>query len=114
MDIIQGDLFWIADDPGGGDRRPYVVVQNTLTNRSRIQTVVVCALTTQLRLSASPGNVLLDPDEGRLPRQSVVNVSQIFTVEKADLVDYIGTLAPNRVRGILRGMWQLLEPRDVP
>ena len=60
MDIVQGGLYWIetgAQDPSG--RRPYVVLQNNPANRSRIDTVIVCGLTTQLRLAGSPGNVLL-------------------------------------------------------
>ena len=111
MVIHQGDIFWVALDPGGtGARRPYVVIQNDAVNRSRIGSVLLCALTSQLKLAAVPGNVLLDPGEGGLPKQSVVNVSQVYTAPKADLEEYIGTLSPARIRAILDGLWQLLEP----
>ena len=85
MIIRQGDVFWV--DPGlpsgsgPGYRHPYVVIQNNAFNRSRINTVVVCALTSNLKRAGAPGNVLLDIGEADLPRQSVVNVSQIFTVD---------------------------------
>ena len=111
MVIRQGDLFWVALDPSDpGTRRPYVVIQNDAANRSRIATVLLCGLTSQLRLAGAGGNVLLDPGEGNLPKQSVVNASQVFTVPKADLAAYIGSLASDRVRQILDGLWHLLEP----
>ncbi len=114
--INQGDVFWIElDDPEGsepGYRHPYVVVQNDLFNSSRIRTVVVCALTSNLKRAAAPGNVLLDPGEGNLPKQSVVNVSQIYTVDKSHLDDKIGALSARRVRQILNGIALVLEPRD--
>ncbi len=112
----QGDVFWVDFGvPRGaspGYVRPALVVQNNLFNYSRIKSVVVCALTTSLRLADAPGNVLLAPGEGELPDQSVVNVSQIFTVDKADLLNRIGALDDERVREVLRGINLLLEPRD--
>ena len=112
----QGDIFWIElDEPAGsapGYRHPHVVIQNNVFNRSRINTVVVCALTSNLRRATAPGNVLLEPGEANLPRQSVVNVSQIFTVDKSQLSEKIGTLSARRVRDILNGIRLLTEPRD--
>ena len=109
--IRQGDLYWVVLDPADDSlRRPYVVIQNDAANRSRIATVLLCGLTSQLRLAGVAGNVLLHPGEGNLPKQSVVNVSQVFTVSKADVVEYIGSLSPARVRQILDGLWRLLEP----
>ncbi|MFZ4658634.1 MAG: type II toxin-antitoxin system PemK/MazF family toxin [Caldilineaceae bacterium] len=117
MVIKQGDLFWIAlDDPAGsgpGYKHPHVVVQNNLFNKSRINTTVVCALTSNLRRATAPGNVLLDVGEGNLSKQSVVNISQIFTVDKAELGEYIGTLSARRVRQILQGLNLLFQPRDI-
>lgn len=75
--------------------------------------MVVCALTSNLDRGAAPGNVLLDEGEAGLPRQSVVNISQLFTVDKTDLSEKIGTLSPDRLREILAGVELLLEPRDV-
>ena len=116
MVINQGDVFWIdLEEPKGsepGYRHPHVVVQNNLFNRSKIGTVVVCALTSNLKRVNAPGNVLLDKKEADLPKQSVVNVSQIFTVDKSQVGDYIGTLSPRRVRQILDGIKLVMEPRE--
>jgi len=116
MVINQGDLYWIdLEEPRGsepGYRHPHVVVQNNLFNRSQIRTVLVCPLTSNLKRAAAPGNVLLDKKEGNLPKQSVVNVSQVFTVDKSQLSDYIGTLSSRRVRQILEGIKLVIEPRE--
>ena len=116
MVISQGDIYWIdLDEPVGsepGFRHPHVVIQNNLFNRSRIDTVVVCLLTSNLRLAKAPGNVFLEKGEGNLAKQSVVNTSQIYTVDKSDLVEWIGALSEKRVRQILDGVRLLTEPRD--
>lgn len=117
MEIKQGDLYWIEqEEPIGsepGFRRPFVVVQNNLFNQSRIQTVIVCALTSNLQRAKAPGNVLLEPGEGGLPKASVVNVSQVFTVDKRALAEYCGTLYPGKLTRILRGINLLLQPAEV-
>ena len=116
MVISQGDIYWInLEEPAGsepGFRHPHVVIQNNLFNRSRIDTVVVCLLTSNLRLAKAPGNVLLEQGEGNLAQQSVVNISQIYTVDKSDLIEWIGALSEKRVRQILDGVRLLTEPRD--
>ena len=101
MTIDRGDVFWLA---AGGVPHPHVVVQDDVFNRSRITTVIVCALTTNLGKANEPGNVLLDVGEGNLPKQSVVVVSQISSVDKARLGDKIGTLSQGRVDQILDGL----------
>ena len=112
--INQGDIFWVdlgePSDSEPGYRYPHVVVQNNLFNRSRINTVVVCALTSNLRRAEAPGNVLLHEGEANLPRQSVVNISQIVTVDKSQLDTKIGTVSTARLREILDGINLLLEP----
>lgn len=117
MVINQGDIFWVdLGEPSGsepGYMHPHVIVQNNLFNKSRISTVVVCTLTSNLKRAEAPGNVLLDPGEANLPEQSVVNISQIYTVDKRDLVEKIGTLSNERVQKILIGVCLLLEPRDL-
>jgi mRNA interferase MazF len=116
MVINQGDIYWVdLEEPSGsepGYRHPHVVVQNNLFNHSQIRTVVVCVLTSNLKRANAPGNVLLDKKETNLPKPSVVNVSQIFTVDKMQLSEYVGTLAPQRVRQILNGIKLVLEPRE--
>jgi mRNA interferase MazF len=115
--INQGDIFWVElDEPTGsspGYRHPHVVIQNNVFNRSRINTVVVCALTSNLQRAAAPGNVLLEAGEADLPKQSVVVISQLFTVDKSQLSEHIGTLSKKRVRQILDGMRLLTEPREI-
>jgi mRNA interferase MazF len=106
--IRRGDLFWITPDAAGGDvpgyAHPHVVVQDDVFNLSRITTVVVCALTSNLHRANEPGNVLLDPGEGDLPKRSVVVVSQIESVPKTSLGERIGSLADERVEQILAGL----------
>ena len=116
MVIHQGDMFWLdMGIPDGSQpeyRRPHVVVQNNAFNISQIHTVVVCGMTSKVRLSNAPGNILLREGEGNLPKRSVVNVSQLFTVHKDELEEFIGTLSTDRMRDILNGVAFLLEPRD--
>ena len=80
------------------------MVQDDVFNHSRISTVVVCALTSNLHRASEPGNVLLEVGEGGLPRQSVVVVSQISSVEKSRLGERIGSLSDARVELILAGL----------
>ena len=117
MVINQGDIYWVeVDEPTGsepGYTHPHVVVQNNLYNQSRIRTVIVCVLTSNLKYAGVPGNVLLEKDEANLPKASVVNVSQIFTIDKTQLGEYICNLSPKRVNEILDGISLFLEPRDL-
>jgi mRNA interferase MazF len=117
MVINQGDIYWVdLGEPvgsGPGYRHPHIVVQNNVFNRSRIRTVVVCALTSNLKRAKAPGNVLLEKGEANLPKKCVVNVSQIFTVDKRLLDEYIGTVSKARMREILAGVQLVIEPREV-
>ncbi|HEY1014106.1 MAG TPA: type II toxin-antitoxin system PemK/MazF family toxin [Herpetosiphonaceae bacterium] len=110
-EISQGEVFWIEPPDGalavperGYHRHPYVVIQDDILNRSRLPTVVVCALTTNVRQAKAPGNVLLEPGEAGLPKQSVVDVAKVSAVAKAALGERIGALSEGRVRQILAGM----------
>lgn len=106
--IDRGDVHWLAPDDSRGPApeyaHPHVVVQDDVFNHSRITTVVVCALTSNLHRATEPGNVLLEPGEGDLPKQSVVVVSQVSSVEKARLGARIGSLSEARVEQILAGL----------
>ena len=117
MNIKQGDVYWLdladPDGSGPGYRHPHVVVQNNVFNQSRINTVVLCALTSNLKRASVPGNVLLKKGEANLKKDSVVNVSQIVTVDKSDLHEQIGSLSLARVKQIVAGVKLLIEPRDV-
>ncbi len=104
----RGDLFWVDSAALRGDQpgqlHPYLVVQDDVFNRSRISTLVMCATTTNPRRASEPGNVLLEPGEGDLPRQSVIVVSQVDSVPRAALGAYIGSLRPERVEQVLDGL----------
>jgi mRNA interferase MazF len=104
----QGDIYWVSlkepNEAKPGYTHPHVVIQDDILNRSRINTVVVCALTTNSGKANAPGNVLLETDEANLPRQSIVVVSQVTTVDKAQLGVYIGSLTRQRINQILAGM----------
>jgi mRNA interferase MazF len=105
----QGEVYWLrfagqGSEPEG--RRPALVVQHDRFNRSAIQTTVVVAITSNLRLAAMPGNVRLRKGEANLPRASVVNVTQSRTVdrERLPLSDRLGHLAAERLREVLNGL----------
>jgi len=117
MVIKQGEIFWVdlAEPKGSepGYRHPHIVIQNNLFNASRINTIVVCSLTSNLSRAKAPGNVLLNKGEANLPKKSVVNISQIFTVNKSDLVEKLGQVSEKRIMEILDGIKLLTEPREV-
>lgn len=115
--ISQGDIYWINLGPASGSapayRHPHVIVQNNVFNCSRINTVVTCALTSQLKRADAPGNVLINKGEANLPKTSVINVSQLITVDKTDLAEKIGTLSKTRLQEVLDGLFLLLMPKDI-
>jgi len=108
MIVNQGDIYWVPlEEPNGAEPgyiHPHVVIQDDVINHSRIHTVVVCALTTNIKRANMPGNVLLEAGEANLPKQSIVVVSQVSTVDKAQLGEYIGSLTKERMDQILAGM----------
>jgi mRNA interferase MazF len=87
-----------------GFRRPVTVLQGNRLNRTRISTVVCVSLTTNLRWETAPGNLVLTPDESGLDVPSVVNVSQIATVDKSDFNEKVGRISPSYVEAILAGI----------
>ncbi len=108
MVINQGDIYWLQlDDPSGteaGIPHPHIVIQDDVFNHSRVNTVIVCAVTSNMKRLNMPGNVLLDVGEANLPKQSVVEVSKVSTVAKTQLGEYIGSLNEERIAQILDGM----------
>ncbi|HEY7372346.1 MAG TPA: type II toxin-antitoxin system PemK/MazF family toxin [Polyangia bacterium] len=108
MVVEQGDVCW-ADLPapvgsGPGFRRPVVVVQGNALNRSRLATVVCVPLTSNLRLAAAPGNVLLLANTTGLPKDSVANVSQIISLDRTILTAKIGQVARSHMSLVLAGI----------
>jgi mRNA interferase MazF len=113
--VAQGEIFW-ADLPdpvgsGPGLRRPVLIVQGNAFNRSRIGTVVVIPLTSNLRLAEAPGNVLLRHRMTRLPKDSVANVSQLITIDRILLAERVGHVTAGALRLVLGGI-DLVLGRD--
>ena len=109
IEVNQGEIYWIHGreiESGelGIHAHPYVIIQDDLLNHSRLDTVVVCALTTNLKRANVYGNVLLEAGEGNLEKDSVVVVSKLSSVLKTQLGDKIGQLSADRMTEIFAGM----------
>jgi mRNA interferase MazF len=110
--IEQGEIWW-ADlgEPigsGPGYWRPVIIVQSAKFNTSRINTVVVVVITGQLKWAASPGNVRLSVSTTGLDRESVANVSQVFTVNRQSLGERIGKVSERKLEQVLDGVELLI------
>jgi len=111
-EIQRGEIWW-ADLPvprrsEPGYRRPVLVVQADSFNRSRIQTAIVAAISSNFELAEAPGNVLLPARTAGLPRDSVVNVSQLLTLDRGFLTERTGTLPPRLQRSVDDGLRMVL------
>ncbi len=93
----RGEIWWAAlGSPAGsrpGYRRPVLILQTNTFNESRLRTVVVAAITSNLRLAEAPGNVRCGPQETGLGKPSVVNVSQVATADKKQLLEKAGRIS---------------------
>ena len=112
MDVSRGEIWWIElPDPAGsgpGYRRPAVIVSADAYNRSRIGTIVAATLTTNLALADAPGNVRLNRRESGLPKPSVVNVTQLVTVDRRLLAERVKRLPQPLVDRIDAGLRKVL------
>jgi mRNA interferase MazF len=94
--MYRGEIWWASfPEPTGsgpGNRRPVLIVQDDTFNQSRIQTIVVVVIISNLRLAEAPGNVMLPGQVVGLSKDSVINVSQIFTIDKTVLDERIGMI----------------------
>ena len=113
MVVERGQIWWAElDEPPGsapGFRRPLLIVQDDAFNRSRIRTVVAVVLTSNLRLVEAPGNVLVPAKASGLPRDSVVNVSQIVTLDRDYLTEPAGKLRGQLMKSIDNGLRLVLS-----
>ena len=104
----RGTVWWaelpqpVASEPGF--RRPVIVVQANSFNRSRIKTVMVVVVTSNLRLADAPGNVSLPANSTGLPKDSVANVSQVITIDKTFLVEQCGRIPSHLIKAIDDGL----------
>ncbi|MFK8185140.1 MAG: type II toxin-antitoxin system PemK/MazF family toxin [Phormidesmis sp.] len=94
--MYRGEIWWadlaVPDGSALGCRRPVLIVQDDIFNQSAIRTVIVVIITSNTQLAEAPGNVLLPRKLSGLPKDSVANVSQVFTIDKTLLTERIGSL----------------------
>jgi mRNA interferase MazF len=110
--VRRGEIWWAElPEPAGSEpeyRRPVLIVQTDAFNRSAIATVIVVALTTNLRLAAAPGNVLLTRRQSGLPKDSVANVTRVLTLDRSFLVEQVGAVTPDRMQDVDTGLTRVL------
>ena len=113
VNIGRGEIWWASlPEPIGsspGYRRPVLVVQSDAFNQSKIQTVVVAFITKNLELTKAPGNVSITARMSRLPVDSVVNVSQVITVDKSLLTEFVSTLPNRKMEKVEEGLRLVLS-----
>ena len=109
----RGEIWWASlpapQGSGPGHRRPVLVIQDDAFNASRIGTVIVAILTSNLALQDAPGNVLLKAHRTGLPKDSVANVSQLITVDKRFFTERVKTLAPTILSDVDQGLRLVLS-----
>jgi len=106
--VRQGDVFWATlGAPFGsepGHRRPVLVVQSDLFNRTTLPTVVVVAVTSNPRMAEMPGNVRLEAGEANLPKSCCANVTHVVTLDRRRLAERLGRLPAARLSAVLDGL----------
>lgn len=113
MEVIRGEIWWaelpppLASEPG--NRRPVLIIQDNSFNQSSIATIIVAVFTTNLRLAGSPGNVVVTTHESGLKQDSVLNVSQISTIDRSFLRSRIGRLKPATLGAVEEGIRLILS-----
>ncbi len=109
----RGEIWWATlPDPNGsepGFSRPTLIISDDEFNASRLRTVVVATLTSNLRLAEAPGNVLLSRKASGLPKRSVVNVSQLTTLDKTNLAERVKRLAAKEMLCVDAGLKLVLS-----
>ena len=113
MVVERGEIWWAnLPEPVGsspGFPRPVLIVQSDRFNRSQINTVVIAIVSTNLKLADSEGNVLLTARQTNLPKDSVVNVSQLFTIDESLLRDFVSALPAKKMEQVDRGLRLVLS-----
>jgi mRNA interferase MazF len=111
--VRRGDIYWVDFSPGKGSeptgRRPGLVIQCDALNESRLNTVVMLAITTNLKFSELPGNVLLAKGEANMPKRCVINVTQLKSVDKSSLVEKIGSLSSEEMERVVAGLKLVMD-----
>ena len=113
MVIRHGSVYWIDFSPGKGSepkgRRPGLVIQNNALNDSKLNTVIVLAITSTLKYGELPGNVSLKKGEANIPRACVINATQVKSVDKRSIKEKIGTLNSEKMIEVMEGMKLVLN-----
>jgi len=106
--MIRGEIWWAnLPNPSGsepGYRRPVLIIQSDAFNRSKINTVICAVITSNMKLANSPGNVLLPKGISNLPKESVINISQIITIDKSFVLECVGTISKSFFRRVEEGI----------
>ena len=109
----QGEIWWVdLDEPKGsgpGYRRPVLIIQSDAFNQTRIKTVICAIISSNLDLARAPGNILLSNKESGLPKDSVINLSQIITLDKQLLDEQVGSIAKGKLKEVLQGLKLVLD-----
>jgi mRNA interferase MazF len=113
MVIERGEIWW-ADlgEPRGsspGFKRPVLIIQSDYFNRTQINTIIAAIITSNLLLAKMPGNVLLTKRASGLKEESVLNVSQLFTLNRSDLLEYVGALSERKMEQVEKGLRLILS-----
>lgn len=113
MVISRAEIYWVDLGPPSGSRpakrRPVLIIQSDPYNASRLATVLAAVITSNTALATMPGNVFLPAAATRLPRDSVVNVTAIVTLNKTDLTDRVGDVPPSLMHEVDRGLRRVLD-----
>jgi mRNA interferase MazF len=108
----RGEIWWASlpepEGSGPGYRRPVLIVQSNEFNRSRINTLIVAVITSNMALASAPGNVHLGPRSSGLPKESVVNISQLITVDRRFLTGKIKSIDPQKMKEVEDGLRLIL------
>lgn len=104
----RGEVWWanlpdpVASEPGG--RRPVLIVSSDTFNQTAIRTVLIVAFSTNLKLANMPGNVFVTQEESGLPKDAVVNVTQVLTADRSFLTEHVSTVAENILEAVDDGL----------
>jgi mRNA interferase MazF len=106
--VRRGEIWWASlptpARSGPGFRRPVLVIQSDDFNKSAIRTVLVAAITSNTRLAGAPGNVALPKRTGKLSKKSVINVSQVLTIDRSFLTERMGSVSSDAMKQVDEGL----------
>jgi len=109
----RGEIWWASlpapEGSGPGYRRPVLIVQANEFNRSKINTIIAAVITSNLALAAAPGNVHLGPRSSGLAKVSVVNVSQLITIDKRFLTERVKMIDQQKMNDVESGLKMVLS-----